>query len=244
MSEAKKTTVQISRKGLLIWAGLVFFVAVWMFILGILVGRGTAPVNLDADRLQKELARLKEVMAAKEQAEVEAQAAGQKDGKADLGFYEALKEPPPDKTYKVLGQDPVSPRPAQPKPAPAPAPHEKDDNKKEAVVAAKTRAEPDIAPAPSAPTTKAQPPKPTDKAARATGRFTIQVAALKEAAGADKLVDMLRKKGYPAYQIRSGGEDKDRWYRVRVGAFRARGEAEEMLKKLQGEKLKGLIVSN
>lgn len=243
MSEAKKTIVQISRKGLLIWAGLVFFVAAWMFILGILVGRGTAPVNLDADRLQKELAKLKEAMAAKEQAEVEAQAAGQKAGKADLGFYEALKEPPPANSFKVLRPDPPAPRSARPKPAPAPAPSGKVDKKKAAAAAA-TGSKPDIAPKPAAPATKAKPSKPPDKAAQTTGRFTIQVAALREAAGADKLVDMLRKKGYPAYQIRSGAEHNGGWYRVRVGAFKARGEAEDMLKKLQGDKLKGLIVSN
>ena len=77
-----------------------------------------------------------------------------------------------------------------------------------------------------------------------SGRFTVQVAALRQASGADRLVDRLRKKGYPAYQIRTGAGGKESWYRVRVGAFNAREEAAAMLKKLEQEKFKGLIVSN
>ena len=249
MSETKKTMVQISRKGLLIWACLVFFVAGWMFVLGILVGRGTAPVNLDADRLQKELAKLKSTMAAKEKAEVQVQAAGEQDGKPELGFYEALKQTKPDKNYKELSPQQTSRPEAKPKPAPSSAPAGAEPAKqreagKQDTDLPKPAKKIDPASKPTAEPARPQPPGQIAKAEQATGRYTIQVAALKEAEGADRLVDMLRKKGYPAYQIRSGVEGRNAWYRVRVGAFKAREEAAGLLKKLQKEKLKGLIVSN
>ncbi|MDP7077160.1 MAG: hypothetical protein QGI64_02665, partial [Desulfobacterales bacterium] len=38
---------------------MIFFVAAWMFFLGILVGRGTAPVKFNIEKLQKKLAALK-----------------------------------------------------------------------------------------------------------------------------------------------------------------------------------------
>ena len=50
---------------------LVFFVAAWMFVLGVLVGRGTAPVHFDTQALQEELAALRDAMMKKEREAVE-----------------------------------------------------------------------------------------------------------------------------------------------------------------------------
>jgi hypothetical protein len=62
----KKRKSSSSRKGLAIWICLIFFVAAWMFILGIFVGRGTAPLQFDIKKLQNELAALKEDVVKKE----------------------------------------------------------------------------------------------------------------------------------------------------------------------------------
>jgi cell division protein FtsN len=81
----------LTRKGVGIWLCLIFFISAWMFILGILVGRGTAPVHFDMEKLQKELAALKKQVIKKEQDQfkIDSKAAS---NKQDLGFYEALKD--------------------------------------------------------------------------------------------------------------------------------------------------------
>ena len=58
-TKKKNTPSPQKRKGLVLQIGLIFFVSIWMFILGVFVGRGTAPVQFDIEELQKELAALK-----------------------------------------------------------------------------------------------------------------------------------------------------------------------------------------
>ena len=55
-----------SRKGAWGRVLLLGFVALWMFALGVLVGRGTAPVHFDIDQLQNKLAELKEIVTAED----------------------------------------------------------------------------------------------------------------------------------------------------------------------------------
>ena len=87
---------------------LVFFVAAWMFVLGVLVGRGTAPVHFDTRALQKELAALRDAMIRKERQAVEKAVRGE-DDKASLEFYEALKTDEPDTRVDI----PVVPAPVR-----------------------------------------------------------------------------------------------------------------------------------
>jgi hypothetical protein len=102
LAKAGNTMIRLSRKGVMIWIGLMLFIAGWMFVLGILVGRGMAPVNLDAGKLEQELAALKARMLRQEQAQVDARASGQNGGPSDLGFYEALKDPKAEKPFAPL----------------------------------------------------------------------------------------------------------------------------------------------
>ena len=85
----KPGTEQRSRKELLVKGLLCSLVCLWMFILGLLVGRGTAPVRFDIERLQDELAALK--AATIEETVQRYQVAFQElDREKDLGFHEAL----------------------------------------------------------------------------------------------------------------------------------------------------------
>ncbi|MDP7417006.1 MAG: hypothetical protein QF888_03315, partial [Desulfobacterales bacterium] len=59
MPKGKEPRVNGRHKEYLIWFSVIFFVAAWMFFLGILVGRGTAPVKFNIEKLQKKLAALK-----------------------------------------------------------------------------------------------------------------------------------------------------------------------------------------
>ena len=59
-----------------------------------------------------------------------------------------------------------------------------------------------------------------------TGRFTINVASFKERKRADRLVDELKEKGYLAFVAKATIPQKGTWYRVSVGRFSTRKEAQ------------------
>ena len=98
------------------------------------------------------------------------------------------------------------------------------------------------------PAAKKPVPKPTPAAPKATsnallgsaaGTFTIQVVALKTDDAAQKLVNRLKTKNYRAY-LEPGGETG--LFRVRVGRFQTRAEAEKVAKMLRdSEKFKPYI---
>ncbi len=73
------------------------FISMWMFVLGILVGRGTAPVPFDIHKLQKELKHLKETTLKKE--EIRFNILSDAD-KKNFEFHDALKKRTPSKAVK------------------------------------------------------------------------------------------------------------------------------------------------
>lgn len=237
MAKKNPLGMQISRKGKLVWGGLIVFIAGWMFVLGIMVGRGMAPVNLDVGKLEKELADLKAKMMDQEQAKVEAQLSGKESNLPELEYPEALTSPKKEEPFKSLPKqtpaqarkitEPAKAPPDEPKPAAKP--------KSKPAPAVKQAAAPKPKSAPS--------PKPTAPAASQKGRFAIQVAAVKNALSAEQLAARLRKRGYRAYRLRSEVAGKGVWYRVRVGAFEERGEADRMLARLKADNFSGMVVS-
>ena len=94
--DKKKPSIQFVPKRPSTWIFLIIFVSAWMFVLGIFVGRGTAPVKFDIKKLQKELVVLKEAVVKKEQKLFKIDSDVVKN-KTDFGFYEALKENQKDK---------------------------------------------------------------------------------------------------------------------------------------------------
>lgn len=80
---------------------------------------------------------------------------------------------------------------------------------------------------------------------RATGKnktYTIQVAASKEKDAAQRLVNLLIKKGHPAYLVSENIPGKGLWYRVRIGHYHDLKDAEKVSDRiLQKERLKGFV---
>ena len=89
--KGKKPQVNGRHKEYLLWFSVIFFVAAWMFFLGILVGRGTVPVKFDIKKLQKKLAALKAADINKKLTRFKIDSNFDK-YKADLYFYEDLKK--------------------------------------------------------------------------------------------------------------------------------------------------------
>jgi cell division protein FtsN len=197
------------------WMLLVFFTGAFMFTLGILVGRGTAPVHFDIAQIEKELAGLRAAVARSNQPEpnVYRQTVPPEQG---LGFYEKLKSSS-GTTVEPRSED-----------AFAAAARERAEQEARAAAAS---------PAPVKPPPAASPPAAAPPPA--AGRYSIQVAALKDAGAADSMVARLKRQGFAAYRV---GDPKGQWYRVRVGDFQERQGAVQVLARLNQIKIKGFIV--
>jgi len=216
---------------------LVFFVAAWMFVLGVLVGRGTAPVTFDTQALQKELADLRNAMMQKEQEAVEKAIRGE-DEQAPLEFYEALKI---DESDTDVAMSVPQTAPAAPSPAPLQAHQDiakagTPPHKKRAALMPKgaTVAK---SPTPVQPRKKKAPPA-------ATGMLTLQVASMKEGESAERIVANLKKDGYPAFLVRSVIPGKGLWFRVRVGSYANREQAAADIERLTRDGKKPMLVNN
>jgi DedD protein len=209
---------------------LLLFFAAWMFVLGVLVGRGTAPLHFDTQALQKKLVAMRDAMARKERAQVEKAVRGE-DQRAPLDFYEALKKDGPDTAVKMAASKAPAHRSAD-------AAKSTDTSKPPH----KTRADlmPKKAAAPVKTRAGSLPPKPP--AASAGGHLTIQVEALKDEAAARRVVANLKRDGYPAYLMKITIAKKGAWYRVRVGSYRDRRQAAADLERLTRGRWKPILV--
>ena len=215
----KKSSTQWTRKGLAIWISLIFFACAWMFVLGIFVGRGTVPVRFDMEKLEKELAALKEAVIKKEFDRYKLDS-NSEDNKTKMGFYEALKNTGEEERLKT----------DIPKKKPKPL-HKKAVSKaKKTVVSKKTV------------TTRKAKTAAVRKSAEDNNNFTIQVAALKDLKDADNLVAKFKKKGYPAYRSIGKIPGKGIFYRIRIGSFKNRAQAGSTFNRLKKENIKAIIV--
>jgi cell division septation protein DedD len=208
------------------WLLLLLFVSAWMFFLGVLVGRGTAPIKFDIDKLQKELASLKADDIKEQLNRVEI---GSDSGKLkkDLGFYEALKDTKDD-SKKSSNRKP-----------------NKTAGKSSSSSKTGARVKKKVNPSKNSQNhTSPKPEKaPIDKSIESPKNLTIQAASFKDPKDADKMVAMLKKKGYPAYRIIGVVPEKGVWYRVRIGYYSSGTEAAAMIKKLQKGGLKPFLVN-
>ena len=243
VSLAKKPFLVLSRRAIAGWLVVFFFVCAWMFAIGVLVGRGTAPIKFDIGELQRKLEFAKEDSAPKKQERRAEEAESIKD-KTKLDFYEALKddrvdakisEPTPapiiDKDKKMVL--PPEDRPSKPK----------ESLKKKTISRHKDKAETE--------TPKSEPAKPEvwsktdskDEAKPADKPYAIQVAAFKAAADADKLVAELKKAGFSAYRAIGKVPGQGIWYRVRVGEYGSKAEAGPTISKLKKADFKPMLVN-
>jgi cell division septation protein DedD len=86
----------------------------------------------------------------------------------------------------------------------------------------------------SAPPAPAEPAAPQPAAERPAG-FVVQVAALRTRGQADALVRQLADKGYPAFVLEPTGDSPVTFYRVRIGPYPDRRDAEAVARRLETE---------
>ena len=247
--EFKKPFFVLSRRKIAGWVVLIFFLCAWMFILGILVGRGTAPVKFDIAALEKKISPSEEDDGSDQgKAPAPEKPVTVKD-KIKLEFYEALKENKLEPDVPTLQKpeagngkieapaEKTVPRESKNETAPKPAPSESASQKAE-----------EKKPEPAAGSQVKKPaPKKESVAAvartNATGPvYTIQAASVRDAKDADRLIQKLKKGGYPAYRAIGKIPGKGIWFRVRIGEYKSKSEAQSVMKKLEKDGLKPILV--
>jgi len=72
--------------------------------------------------------------------------------------------------------------------------------------------------------------------------YTIQAASVKDPEDADRLVEKLKKAGYPAYRVIGKIPGKGVWFRVRIGEYKGKAEAMGVMDKLKKDGLKPILV--
>lgn len=217
------------------------FIGLWMFLLGIMVGRGTAPVSFETRSFQERL----QAMVQKTQ---KAENPQDPEKKMALHYFEALNAPvepddmqalavkvvPDKQENKFLEakkmqaettdtRGPPAPEATTPDPVPV------KTSKKAATFKASATARDDVA------------EKKTAPASGTGGEYTIQVAAFKSFKDAVTQTAVLDEKGFTAMRT-SKKIDGVTWYRVRVGAFATRDAARRYLEKLNQAGINGMII--
>ena len=241
VSLSKKPFLVLSRRAIAGWLGVIFILCTWMFVIGILVGRGTAPVKFKIDGLQTKLEVPDQEPNPKQKGQPQGDSEIEED-KTNFGFYEALPEDRQDTNIDEKKPAAVVSKKVEPSPAQKPPP----TNGEKAAPESKSKKQADQ----KTGFKKKQPAKQPVAAksdAKPTGKvFTIQVAAFKSKneKDANRLIDKLKSKDYAAYRTISKVKDKGIWIRVRVGKYKSRAEASSTLKKLQKSdpKLKPIVV--
>lgn len=237
----RKSVWQLSRRGVYGSIALALTACAWTFFLGVLVGRGTAPVKFDMEKLGQDLHALREQVQDQQAQQLQTYSVAV-ENKSNMDFYEDLK-----KSGENLAIDPnmtrTPPQPTIVQESPqgtdaqaAPAPVGVPVKKRMAGLQPKKKRVTPPPPKKRPTTTKAAPPA-------LARNLTLQVASLRDAKTADEMVAGLRKEGYSVHRTSVTIPGKGLWYRVQVGRFADREHAAKTIRALESKGLKPILVS-
>ena len=204
--------------------GIYIFIGGWMFVLGIMVGRGNSPVNFDTQGFQKRLESIANEFGQKHEAEKE----------VDLEFFKVLDQPPAEEKPLPVVSVPKTARPEErikPEHKPS-APSVKTSTKKKTLQKKDLPAKTNTVAA--AKTQKASKP-------RKKGIYTIQLAAYRNFKDAVSHMALLDKKGISSYKQKST-KDGVVWYRIRTGSFATVEAARKYKEQLAKKKINAMII--
>jgi len=232
-SKGSHYTVKFTRGKLLLWSGIVFLAMIWMFTLGILVGRGLSPVRFDVKRLKKEMIALKDKALKTDQTHSEIETDNLSED-PELGFYEILPDRKKEFRRKIEDAK-LQPAKSGTKLREISEAGTTDKSEKPRVKLAEVHK--DRARLEKALTMKTA---VTDDPVGERS-LTIQVASLQDAEEASEMVRLLNRKGYEAYSVALSLPEKGTYHRVRVGSFVDSNEASRVAAKLKREGFKVMI---
>jgi len=199
------------------------FVMIWMFALGVFVGRDVCPVRFDTNEFRDDLKEIKEL--AVQQKNQLIQKVSALTQKSNLDFYEALKKddilmlaPEDIAQFKTMKQHPVMSEKLDIRKATY------RDQLEDRILWEQTQRNSHIL------------------LENKKNTFTLQVAAVQNAASAVELLDVLKEKGYPAYTLTITIPEKGMWYRIRVGEFLNKDDAQRIQARLKRDNHYSIIV--
>jgi len=215
---------------------ILFFVIAWMFILGVFVGRGSAPVKFDTRDFQKRLANIAgEYEILHKDAE-----------ETDIQFYEDLKTPMQKAGVDQEKQSSVTRRIDNP--ARGDNPELKPDPRKviPLKLSQKSLTKKQYALKPVKSDSGAKKVSKINKKTEIlpvskTKNYTIQIAAFRDSQAAIDKISSLKAKGHNAYRMK-GQVQNETWYRVRIGHFPTTEVARKYLRKLKNDNINGIII--
>jgi hypothetical protein len=213
--------IQLSGKQLVFLFIVTTSVVVGVFLFGVLVGRGARDARQDeTPAATTSAAPTPAPPAAPDPSTTEAPApAGDEPDKPEeLSYAERLKQTSPaQETLKPKAEEPRMPPPAAVAPPTAAAPAKEPVVKPQAPV--RTAAAPDV---------------PT---AGKPGTWLVQVIATRDTAVANSVVKRLTSKGYPAFLVNPVPGAPQPFYKVQVGRYSDRNEAEQVSQRIKKEEL-------
>lgn len=224
--------IHLSGKQLIFLFMATTVVSVVIFLCGVLVGRGARPVVPgEGASLVADASAADRAAADAEPGDPAADAASAGVKADGLTYYERLNQQQP--AAERL-DEPAPPDETPVETAPAPAPQNAAARNAAAQDTAKPRTTSPAATARAKPETPPPTPAPAKATAPAAGAWTVQVAALRQRGEADAIARRLTRKGFDAYVLAPSGR-ASRVYRVRVGHFASRDEADRMKNRLARE---------
>jgi len=210
-SKKTKYQIELSSMSLVFWAVCILFFMGWIFVLGVLVGRGFLPANTAIVDLKAQVIKLQEMVARTKRADQKPQAKEHID--PELRFYDKLESKKEDER-KPFPELP--PEPPKSEKAAKPADTALGDVKADIAKKDSSVKKQDMA-------------KSSDPF-----RYVIQIAALDEKANAEDMVRKLSGRGVEAYVQETVVKGK-LFYRVRCGKFATKEEANDYAQNLPKE---------
>ena len=204
-----------------------------MFVLGILVGRGTISTQFEFNDSQEALYSQAEKAAKKAEKPVPTQ---EMTDKITPDPFDGLKKSGRDGSKKddlYLNQTDQSKTETQ-----KPSQQTKKPEKKST-----SKPKPSSRPIPpqSTPSSPAPAPQPKRETIAPTYR-TLQAAAMQDLAGAKQMVARLRQKGYKAYVASAAVSGKSVQHRVRIGPYKNEADASAALDRLKKNGINAIML--
>lgn len=219
--KAKKYSFELTRLSLFCWSFFLFFLLSWIFVLGILVGRGLIPESVaNISDLRNQIKKLQVMVGGDE--EKHAQIPKETEEDPELAFYERLatKKNEVKNNRASENRKEVSERVVIPSKPPAP----------------NLLQEEKIVEEPAA-------DKVSPLLHDTNLKYTVQVASIGDVANAQAMVKELVDNGFDAYYYPVKVEGKT-YYRIRCGRFNTREEAMKYSRRLEREQnLNGIFVT-
>jgi cell division septation protein DedD len=222
---SKTYRIEFTRLSLFLWGCGVLFGLFWIFVFGILVGRGFLPKILtDVSDIRSQLSIIQEMISREGSDKLDL--FGESETDLEMGFYENLSGKKEDEIKAWAQKERV----AIPKRKPP-----VKRTQQQIAGPEKSMGQPRVAVLPRE-TPNSSLPKIVDT------QYTVQLASLGEEAKAHEMVGDLEGSGYPAY-VHERDVNGKIYYRVYCGVFSRKGAAENYAEELFEKKgITGLVM--